>query len=59
MFVCLAKTLDFTIRNMTFSPVKGPEGNIEFLGHLSRVPGEDRIPDLAALVGEAHDSLKG
>ncbi len=59
MFVRLAKTLDFTICNMTFSPVKGPEGNIEFLAHLSRVPGEDRIPDLAALVSEAHDSLKG
>ena len=27
-FITLAKSLDFTIRNLTFSPVKGPEGNI-------------------------------
>ena len=58
-FVALAKSLDFTIRNLTFSPVKGPEGNIEFLGHLSLVAGEDQIPELSALVQEAHDSLKG
>jgi len=58
-FVTLAKSLDFTILNLTFSPVKGPEGNIEFLGHLSLAGGEDRIPELHALVQEAHDTLKG
>ena len=58
-FVALAKRLDFTIRNLTFSPVKGPEGNIEFLGHLSRIPGEDRYPALDELVRSAHESLKG
>ena len=30
-FVELAATLGFTILGLTFSPVKGPEGNIEFL----------------------------
>lgn len=39
-FISLAKSLGFTIRNLTFSPVKGPEGNIEFLAHLSLQPGE-------------------
>ena len=58
-FTALAKRLDFTICNLTFSPVKGPEGNIEFLGHLSRVPGEDRCPPLAELVRTAHETLKG
>ena len=58
-FVALAKRLEFTIKNLTFSPVKGPEGNIEFLGHLSRVPGEDYACDLQALVAAAHESLKG
>lgn len=58
-FIALAKRLDFTIRNLTFSPVKGPEGNIEFLGHLSREPGDDRYPDVAELVRTAHESLKG
>jgi len=58
-FVALAKRLEFTICDITFSPVKGPEGNIEFLGHLSRVPGEDRYPALDELVRSAHESLKG
>lgn len=58
-FVALAKEQGFTIRNLTFSPVKGPEGNIEFLGHLSLAPGQHCCPDLTALVGEAHEALKG
>lgn len=58
-FVALARELGFTIRNLTFSPVKGPEGNIEFLGHLSMEPGETCVPDLTALVTEAHAALKG
>lgn len=58
-FVALASELGFTIRNLTYSPVKGPEGNIEFLGHLSMEAGEERVPDLAALVAEAHETLKG
>ncbi len=58
-FVALSKELGFTIRNLTYSPVKGPEGNIEFLGHLSLTPGQHCYPDLAALVGEAHEALKG
>ena len=58
-FVSLADSLGFKILGLTFSPVKGPEGNIEFLGHLSRVPGEDRCPPLAELVRTAHETLKG
>jgi len=58
-FVELAKSLAFTIRDLTFSPVKGPEGNIEFLGYLSLEPGEDRVPDISELVQQAHSSLKG
>lgn len=58
-FVALAQTLQFTIRNLTFSPVKGPEGNIEFLGHLSMEPAASNMPDLRSLVLEAHESLKG
>lgn len=34
-FLALAAELELTVRNLTFSPVRGPEGNIEFLGHLS------------------------
>ena len=58
-FVALAKNLEFTVRDLTFSPVKGPEGNIEFLGYLSLEQGEDSVPDLHELVQQAHTSLKG
>ena len=58
-FIALAKELNFTIRNLTFSPVKGPEGNIEFLGHLSLEAGEDVYPAPTELVAQAHETLKG
>ena len=58
-FVILANELQFTIRNLTFSPVKGPEGNIEFLAHLSLSEGEANVPDLNLLVQDAHQTLKG
>lgn len=57
--ISLAKSLDFTIRNLTFSPVKGPEGNIEFLAHLSMQPGEDSYLAPGDLVAQAHAALKG
>ena len=58
-FISLAKSRDFTIRNLTFSPVKGPEGNIEFLAHLSMQPGEDSYLAPGDLVAQAHAALKG
>ena len=58
-FVSLVDSLGFKILGLTFSPVKGPEGNIEFLGHLTLQQGEGTIPDLQELVQQAHDSLKG
>lgn len=58
-FVTLANSLDFTILGLTFSPVKGPEGNIEFLGHLSMEKKEGICPDTARIVGQAHEALKG
>ncbi|MBE6949899.1 MAG: TlyA family RNA methyltransferase [Ruminococcaceae bacterium] len=56
-FLALAKELNFTILGLTFSPVKGPAGNIEFLGHLTLrdVPGIE--PDTADVVAQAHKTL--
>lgn len=58
-FVQLAKDLEFTILGLTFSPVKGPEGNIEFLGHLTLADREGIQPDTAAVVAAAHEALGG
>ena len=56
-FLALAAELGLTVRNLTFSPVKGPEGNIEFLGHLSMLPEGAITPDVKALVAAAHETL--
>ena len=58
-FVALADKLNFTILGLTFSPVKGPEGNIEFLGHLTMEDKPGIRPDVEAIVSEAHAVLKG
>ncbi len=57
-FVELAHSLEFTILGMTFSPVKGPEGNIEFLAHLTLAEVPGITPDTAVLVAQAHETLK-
>ena len=51
------RELGFTLLHLTFSPVKGPEGNIEFLAHLTKKPGAELRPDLADLVRQAHETL--
>ena len=56
-FVELANTLQFKILGLTFSPVKGPEGNIEFLGHLTLDEVEGIVPDTAQVVEDAHKTL--
>ena len=56
-FVSLAHELEFHILGLTFSPVKGPEGNIEFLGHLTRSNLPENCPDVAEVVRQAHETL--
>ncbi len=56
-FVSLVDSLGFKILGLTFSPVKGPEGNIEFLGHLTLDNVEGIRPDTALVVEQAHNTL--
>ena len=55
-FIENAHEAGFHVYSLTFSPIKGPEGNIEFLGYLGK-DGEDAELDPAALVAEAHGAL--
>ncbi len=49
----------FKIRSLDFSPIRGPEGNIEYLMHLLRVePGEEDF-DAAGLVDDCYMRLIG
>ena len=57
-FVALVAGLNFKILGLTFSPVKGPEGNIEFLAHLTLADVPGIQPDTAAVVAQAHETLK-
>ena len=58
-FVANVTEIGFTILGMTFSPVKGPEGNIEFLAHLTLADKEGITPDTDSIVAQAHETLKG
>ncbi len=53
-----AKQSGFTVLGLTYSPIRGPEGNIEYLGYLEK--GEQRPIsfDLASLVAESHERLE-
>ena len=44
----------FTVLDVTFSPIKGPEGNIEYLGWLQAGDGPAYSGDLKALVQQSH-----
>ena len=53
-----AKESRFTVLGLTYSPIRGPEGNIEYLGYLSRAEEEPPVHDLKALVEASHAVLE-
>jgi 23S rRNA (cytidine1920-2'-O)/16S rRNA (cytidine1409-2'-O)-methyltransferase len=56
-----ASSLAFEIRHLEFSPIKGPEGNIEYLLHLKKQPEgyhQEEIPvNPEKIVALAHQTL--
>ena len=55
-----AQSIGFKILNIDFSPIKGPEGNIEYLIHLKKWtnPVEDALlEDLSLVVDRAFETL--
>ena len=61
MVISYAKSISFGVRHLEFSPIKGPEGNIEYLVHLVRLPDgvteEETNVDVDAVVKSAHNTL--
>ena len=61
MVIAYAKSIGFGILNLEFSPIKGPEGNIEYLLHLQNYPqGVDAVHETVNpkdVVEEAHKCL--
>ncbi len=58
-FLDHAAQADFTVTAMDFSPIRGPEGNIEYLGLLTAGAGEPYTGDLPGLVARSHEALEG
>lgn len=56
-FLTHAKDSGFTAIDITYSPIKGPEGNIEYLGYLEKGAKPPHEFDLKALVEESHRTL--
>ena len=53
-----AKENHFAVLGMTYSPIRGPEGNIEYLGYLRKSDEQDAAIDLRAVVTASHETLK-
>lgn len=56
-----ARSISFGVRHLEFSPIKGPEGNIEYLAHLVKLPEgtfEQELPvEPEEIVRRAHEAL--
>ena len=57
-FLIHAKENHFTVLGITYSPIRGPEGNIEYLGFLRKSEEPDAAVDLQAIVEASHTALK-
>ena len=53
-----AREAGFGVLGLTYSPIRGPEGNIEYLGFLQKGAETTASFDLDALVEESHQTLK-
>ena len=58
-FLPHALQADFSVKGIDFSPIRGPEGNIEYLGYLQTGAGTAFTGDLKGLVNRSHATLKG
>lgn len=56
--ISYANECQFSIQNLTYSPITGGEGNIEFLAHF-KVGGTNSLLQIEQVVQEAHDCFKG
>ena len=54
-----ALSIGFLVKNLEYSPIKGPEGNIEYLVYLekSENPRKEDAVDIVSVVEAAHDEL--
>jgi 23S rRNA (cytidine1920-2'-O)/16S rRNA (cytidine1409-2'-O)-methyltransferase len=51
-------SIGFSVQGLDYSPITGPEGNIEFLLYMRKSDKDSVEPDISALVERAHRELK-
>ena len=52
-----APEIGLTVMGLDFSPIKGPEGNIEYICHMKNRVGEAVPIDVEAVVTASHEAL--
>lgn len=50
-------TAGYTLMGLDYSPIRGPEGNIEYLAYLKKGTHEGIDPDVAGIVAASHGEL--
>lgn len=55
--ISCVKELGYTIKGLTYSSIKGPAGNIEYLIWFTTEPEKEEIPAIEGLVETAHKNL--
>ncbi|SNX55374.1 23S rRNA (cytidine1920-2'-O)/16S rRNA (cytidine1409-2'-O)-methyltransferase [Thermoanaerobacterium sp. RBIITD] len=56
--VNILKNLSFSIKGLTYSPIKGPEGNIEYLIYAKNNEYENNEIDIVNIVEKSHSELE-
>ncbi len=51
-------SIGFSVQGLDYSPITGPEGNIEFLLYMRKSDADSVEPDISSLVERAHRELK-
>lgn len=55
--LAFAPEAGLSVLGLDYSPIKGPEGNIEYLCYMKNRPGCDRVFDVDAVVASSHEQL--
>lgn len=57
-FLEFAPSAGYSVMGIDYSPIRGPEGNIEYLGYLKKGAFSAPEPDVTAIVGASHEELE-
>ncbi len=55
--LAFAREIGFSVMGLDYSPIKGPEGNIDYICHLKNGAFDAPEPDVEAVVAASHESL--